>query len=514
MKKIVVITLFLSINLLHSANYKLSDYTLGINNLISADKYKNKVAVLAMTKDYKASQSFAGVRFYENGQWDSIPTSFNYLGSEKSVIVNLKSQIHYDSTGALWIGGDALYRYKDGTWDCYIIDDSLKELRKYKQFCVDIFNNLWIATEIYDNKRMGESGYAGYSELLKFDGNNFKQIIYSEHNMTFSYVNMNGVMPNTITALKDGRIAIIKNTFGDTPTGENDGYYNLLFINPDESIVKYQIPTISGEKAIKIAKNVAAIYADSKGNLWFPMTITSWFYEDSSGEMASSVCCGGLSMLNNNSWIVFDDKNNLRTFWNEFDSIYYAESILNFLELDNNNYFLMSKKSIYSMGNDYILKDLDLKLIGDNSYIIRSKKTWTTDEYKYFLRFDDTSSSVGVYLLADIMDYLVFKDSIWIVTQPGIVVFPVSLGILGVEDDLVQTNELLIYPNPSGDYIKIKSIEVESNCIIYNHLGEIVEMKAKLFPNARLDIRNYPEGAYFIRLENNKQSTLLKFIKF
>ncbi len=62
----ILIFLFLSPGFVYSANYKLSDYTLGINNLISADRFHSKVAVLAMTKDYNTFFSYIGIRIFEN----------------------------------------------------------------------------------------------------------------------------------------------------------------------------------------------------------------------------------------------------------------------------------------------------------------------------------------------------------------------------------------------------------------------------------------------------------------
>ncbi len=404
-----------------------------------------------------------------------------------------------------------MYRYKDGRWDCFFIDDSLQEWRKYNQFCVDIYNNLWIATHIFNNKRNGEIGYHGYSELLKYDGKSLKKIIHSDHSSSFSYLDMKATMPNTIASLKDGSIAILRSWF-ETPTEYDENNHNLYIIKPNEAIEKYQIPSISGEKTKLLPKNVNSIIEDKKGNLWLPQDRLSWTY-DSSGQMRFSACCGGLVNFKDKEWLVFDNNNNLKTYWNQRDTFFYAENISAFMELDNNNYFMMGDKSIYSMGNDYILKEISLKAIGDNSLIIRSKKTWTTDEYKYIYRFDDTSATAGDYLLTVVMDFLEFEDNIWIITQPGIIVFPKSMAILEVDEQMETYQEMQLYPNPASDVVNIKNLNGESNFVIYNHLGEFIEKKTSYFPSVSIDIRKYLPGSYFIRLENNHKYNLLKFIK-
>ncbi|GAB4332095.1 MAG: hypothetical protein OHK0038_07540 [Flammeovirgaceae bacterium] len=64
-------------------------------------------------------------------------------------------------------------------------------------------------------------------------------------------------------------------------------------------------------------------------------------------------------------------------------------------------------------------------------------------------------------------------------------------------------NEVIIYPNPSSNFIKIEGIgknEIEIN--INNIIGENV-INAKVKNNSVLDISNLPNGIYFLEIENH-----------
>lgn len=64
-----------------------------------------------------------------------------------------------------------------------------------------------------------------------------------------------------------------------------------------------------------------------------------------------------------------------------------------------------------------------------------------------------------------------------------------------------QENELLIYPNPSSDYVIIPS----DNYSVFNSLGQ----KIGDYSSSNLDISHYTPGVYFVRVGNK----ILKFVK-
>ena len=66
-----------------------------------------------------------------------------------------------------------------------------------------------------------------------------------------------------------------------------------------------------------------------------------------------------------------------------------------------------------------------------------------------------------------------------------------------------------IYPNPSSDIIKIIGLTKKLNFEIYNILGVVI-LNGTIVNNANIDIRNLPNGLYFINFENKKT---VKFTK-
>lgn len=80
---------------------------------------------------------------------------------------------------------------------------------------------------------------------------------------------------------------------------------------------------------------------------------------------------------------------------------------------------------------------------------------------------------------------------------------------LGVEDVTVKEQNLLLYPNPAKNYIKIKSEQVDNFEIsIYNIRGELI-LKGKYLSDEDIDISNLENGLYLMRV-NGLTS---KFIK-
>ena len=71
--------------------------------------------------------------------------------------------------------------------------------------------------------------------------------------------------------------------------------------------------------------------------------------------------------------------------------------------------------------------------------------------------------------------------------------------------------DLSIYPNPTMDYLQIKSTKYDFN------QAEITDMSGKTYPvninNNRIDIRFLPTGKYFLRLKNEQINEVKQFIK-
>lgn len=77
---------------------------------------------------------------------------------------------------------------------------------------------------------------------------------------------------------------------------------------------------------------------------------------------------------------------------------------------------------------------------------------------------------------------------------------------------------LLVYPNPTSDYLKISlpgeaDFEIENVYIIDGHTGEIKERQDCLKSNEVLDVRNLSAGLYLIRYTKDGQIQHFKFLK-
>lgn len=80
------------------------------------------------------------------------------------------------------------------------------------------------------------------------------------------------------------------------------------------------------------------------------------------------------------------------------------------------------------------------------------------------------------------------------------------------------TDHLLIYPNPTSDYLKISlpgeaDFEIENVYIIDGHTGEIKERQDCFKSNETLDVRSLRAGLYLIRYTKDGQIQHFKFLK-
>ena len=84
---------------------------------------------------------------------------------------------------------------------------------------------------------------------------------------------------------------------------------------------------------------------------------------------------------------------------------------------------------------------------------------------------------------------------------------------MGIND--IRGSQVSIYPNPTTDYIIIETSEIPANSFlsIMNFCG--LELISRLItnPKTQLDITNLPCGVYFVRLTNERNVTMGKFIK-
>lgn len=85
-------------------------------------------------------------------------------------------------------------------------------------------------------------------------------------------------------------------------------------------------------------------------------------------------------------------------------------------------------------------------------------------------------------------------------------------GTLSVTD--FNTEDIIIYPNPSSDRITINSKSLPDAYTMYNALGQIVKQSTMSFDKDRtIDVEALSKGLYFIELKKDNASQTLRFIK-
>ena len=100
-----------------------------------------------------------------------------------------------------------------------------------------------------------------------------------------------------------------------------------------------------------------------------------------------------------------------------------------------------------------------------------------------------------------------FEDSI------GLDIVPFDKSIVSLEEN-EQKSEFEVFPNPTSDYLFIKSTGLTSYQVtIYNLLGEIIlESKKSLGDTSKVDLSGQHSGIYFVQIDTDKSSLTHKII--
>lgn len=94
-----------------------------------------------------------------------------------------------------------------------------------------------------------------------------------------------------------------------------------------------------------------------------------------------------------------------------------------------------------------------------------------------------------------------YNDSIWLRINQ----LPCAQG---TQD--FYTQQFSVYPNPAQDYLVIKSEEEITLSALYDLSGKSYDLS---FSNNKLDIRKLDPGLYFLEIDLDKESKVLRFIK-
>lgn len=76
-------------------------------------------------------------------------------------------------------------------------------------------------------------------------------------------------------------------------------------------------------------------------------------------------------------------------------------------------------------------------------------------------------------------------------------------------NDVVSNNKIAVYPNPVSNILNIDSEEMLMNVSIFDLTGKAVALKG----SSQIDVSGLKSGIYFIRIETQKQTQIIKFVK-
>ncbi len=79
-----------------------------------------------------------------------------------------------------------------------------------------------------------------------------------------------------------------------------------------------------------------------------------------------------------------------------------------------------------------------------------------------------------------------------------------DLNLIPIDIHEITSNNIFIYPNPASNFIKIKNVE-NASIKVFNVLGAMVLEKENISDEFILDVSNFAEGSYFIKILHNKQ---------
>lgn len=91
-----------------------------------------------------------------------------------------------------------------------------------------------------------------------------------------------------------------------------------------------------------------------------------------------------------------------------------------------------------------------------------------------------------------------------------------GIGVIHEQElnvDLIEKQDISVYPNPTSDFIKVKSTSGVDKVEIYSTLGKLVKKYVNLQEGERLDISSLPKGMYLVKIKSEEKNSLFKIIK-
>jgi len=420
--------------------------------------------------------------------------------ASNSLLTNSDSKMAIDSIGNLWVSGNKLYMHNGSEWKEFYIDDEYKDIRQYVALCVDIYNNVWVGTSTF----IQEDGSAGvvysFSELLKFDGTKLYEMMRFETGVTF-------LRTSVIYAMPDGNV-IFQRTFNKT---EED----LEAVNTSEII--YIINQAGEYTSRDILRPEYDEYGDWANILSFIFPISAeniWYGFDSRMAYLDGIddyepCCSGLVHYSNGEYYLFDDESGYPRYG--YPNYAMGKGLLmppiSILPHHNETYLVFLEQYILQLNYREVLNIFDYSEILNNSIMMKSEHQDTERLISLLFRLLPAN---GFKPLPFCTFGFNTNGELCFLNPQGVVLVYKGNQFTSVKEN-VETEDLLIYPNPVKDYLYVNNESVKYFRII-DIAGRVIK-EGKIDKN-EIYIEHLATGTYIVQLTDGfKFSKSIKFIK-
>lgn len=115
----------------------------------------------------------------------------------------------------------------------------------------------------------------------------------------------------------------------------------------------------------------------------------------------------------------------------------------------------------------------------------------------------DINAEVGIYMPTFPND----DCSIVVIAEDGVTynIYTIHFTYSGTGIGDLSESDIIIYPNPTSDYVMISGVEIGSNVSLFDVSGRIVYNGAIISPVQRIDLTGCKSGLYVLKMSYNNQ---------
>ncbi len=487
----VKIIAFFAMALLLNSNPNFIHFDMKMPYLISSSYLNGETAVLGFTEDIPGEYLLGQVILSTDFETVQLPNKIETEFGTSQMLITTQSRTLFDSNNNIWVSGLSLYKYSQDKLEEFFINDKFRAYRKFTQFCVDKFNNIWSATAVFKQDSFN------FSELYKFDGKNFTFIQKSESPWGFSGIKSN---IGTLIALPNGNI-LTQRVFVYTEKEVIDSTTKDLYIYNQQGTVESSIKLINSFKLPfdSFNRRINFIYPENSAKFWLGFGDYVYFIDDND-KIPYSVN-PPLTLIDGDEILMYDTLKGLPLIEPKNYEEQYA-----MCKFGSNKYFFLGQNKFYFLyGDDYL-----------------KCKTWE----EAFELIDYISFDIKYIEFIDVLKSQLKSMSDTSVFSPNVIrnihqidnnlfLFVTSRGLISAkmkEANIVSSNAgndnlKFLYDDNT---IKIESLNQLINCEIFDILGK--SYGTIPFNSNVIDISYINTGMYFIKIHDNYNN--IKFFRF